>query len=380
MYPFFLRVQTPPRDEAARAPAAGRRPPFLENRHGVLVAVFLAFAAIVSAGLWKLDTSPSLSSYFAAGSTLRTSLDYVDRHGGSVPLELVVANPNGAPLRVGDDYQRLWRLQHQLERDPSVGSVMSLTLLLAEGKRPWYASFVPTGWVLRTLEGPRFGRVARYFVTKSHTRALFALRMRDSYRAVEPLENVARLERMVRLEGFKPVQVGGIYVLYSRLSVLVGKSLFEGLMLLLLAFAIMGAIIARSLRVGAAVLVGLSAVPVTMLGVLGLLHVPVDMISAPGANIAIGIGVDALIHTLVWVRRYPAASMGSWEAWSAVCKRLWKPILYSTSIVCAGFAMVLLGTLLAPLPAVLVVPWLATDRPPAYRAPWARRAYALGAK
>ena len=105
---------------------------------------------------------------------------------------------------------------------------------------------------------------------------------------------------------------------------------------------------------------------------------PLDIISAPGPNIAIGIGVDAMIHVIVWARRHPAGIRSS-ETWASVCSRLWKPILYSTSVVGAGFAIfmlsgfppaqrfgfsVVLGTLLAPLPALFLLPWLATVRMP----------------
>ena len=109
-----------------------------------------------------------------------------------------------------------------------------------------------------------------------------------------------------------------------------------------------------------------------------LRRVPLDIISAPGPNIAIGIGVDAMIHVIVWARRHPAGIRSS-ETWASVCSRLWKPILYSTSVVGAGFAIfmlsgfppaqrfgfsVVLGTLLAPLPALFLLPWLATVRMP----------------
>jgi len=63
--------------------------------------------------------------------------------------------------------------------------------------------------------------------------------------------------------------------------------------------------------------------------------------------------------------------------------------------VCAGFAIfllsdfpptrrfgliVVLGTLLAPLPAVLVVPWLTTIRARARSVRWVRRVFAVGAE
>jgi len=380
IYPFFLRIQTPrlPASEKADRESADIRQ-FFKYRHGRIVAAVLLATAVASIGLWKLDTEPSLFSYFKKDSEIRNSLEYIDQNGGSTPLNIAVSDPGKTPLKMDEVYPRLWRLQNTLERDPSVGSVMSLTLLLAEARRRPMASLIPVKWVLKLLESPILGKTAQYYITGDQTKTLFVLRMKESYRKADHLANVERLKQIIREEGFEPVLVGGTYLLYGKLSKLVETSIIEGLMLLILLFIIMGGIISRSLKVVGAMFISLSAIPVLMLGILGHFRVPIDIISAPGANIAIGIGVDAMIHVLIWVRRHPAGSMLAWEAWAGVCSRLWKPILYSMSVVCAGFGIfilsgfpptqrfgfsVVLGTLLSPLPALILLPWFATAQIP----------------
>ncbi len=380
IYPFFLRVQTPglPAGKRALGESTGLRP-FFKNRHGRIVAAVLVAAAAASIGLLNLDTKPSLFSYFKKGGEIRNSLEYIDQNGGSTPLNIAVADPGRAPLKMDEVYPRLWRLQNSLERDPSVGSVMSLALLLAEARRLPMASLLPVKWVLKLLESPILGKTAQYYITGDQTKTLYVLRMKESYRKADHLANVERLEKIIREEGFEPVLVGGTYLLYGKLSKLVATSIIEGLTLLILLFIIMGGIISRSIQVAGAMFISLGVIPLLMLGIMGHFRVPVDIISAPGANIAIGIGVDAMIHVIIWVRRHPAGSMLAWEAWAGVCSRLWKPILYSTSVVCAGFGIfilsgfpptqrfgfsVVLGTLLSPLPALLLLPWFAAAKMP----------------
>ena len=370
IYPFFLRIQTP--GLAARDPS---RKSFFQKRHGRIVAVILLAVAAASPGLGKLNTEPSLFSYFKKDGDLRNSLEYIDQNGGSSPLDIVISNQDGAPMKMKKDYPRLWQLQIALEKDPAVGSIMSLPLLLSEAKQSFPASVVPVGWILKALESPLFGKSAVYYMTKDQTKTLFLLRMKESYRKSDHLANIERLKRIVREHGFRPVLVGGTYLLYGKLSKLVASSMVEGLTILILLFIIMGGIISRSLRVIGAMFIGLATIPLLMLGILGHFRVPIDIISAPGANIAIGIGVDAMIHTLIWVKRHPAGDMRSWKAWADVCSRLSRPILYSMSVVCAGFGIfvlsgfpptqrfglsVVLGTLISPLPALFVVPWFAT--------------------
>ena len=379
IYPFFLQIQTPKlRKEKNAAESAGRHP-FFKSRHSWIVAAILVVTALASIGLWKLDTEPSLFSYFKEGSELRNSLEYIDQNGGSSLLKIVLANPKKTPLKIEETYPQLWRLHETLEDDPSVGSVVSLPLFLAEAKHSLLLSFMPIHWVLKLLESPILGKTAKYYITEDRTKTLFLLRMKETYRQSDHLSNVERLKRIIRGQGFEPVLVGGTYLLYGKLSKLVASSLFEGVVLLVLLFMPIGGIISRSFRVMVAMFISLGVIPLLMLGILGHFRVPIDIISAPGANVAIGMGVDAMFHMLIWVRRHPAGSMRSWEAWASVCSRLWRPILYSMTVVSTGFGIfilssfpptqrfgfsIALGMLLSPLPALFLLPWFATAKIP----------------
>ena len=93
--PFFLRIQTPKLPRARRRRSTSQRTihHFFKNKHGRIVASILLAAAVASIGILKLDTEPSLFSYFKKGSELRNSLEYIDENGGSIPLNIVLANP-----------------------------------------------------------------------------------------------------------------------------------------------------------------------------------------------------------------------------------------------------------------------------------------------
>jgi predicted RND superfamily exporter protein len=277
IYPFFLRMQTPrlpPRQKALRGSTDIH--PFFKKRHGRIVAAILLATAAASIGLWKLDTKPSLFSYFKKGGEIRNSLEYIDQNGGSTPLNIVLTDTSKAPLNIDEVYPRLWRLQTTLERDPSVGSVISLTLLLAEAKRSPLASFIPVNWILKALETPLFGKTAIYYITKDRTKTLFVLRMKESYRQADHLANVKRLEQIIRKEGFEPILEGGTYLLYGKLSKLIGSSIIEGLPLLIVLFVIMGGIISRSFRMIWAMSISLGVIPLLMLGILGHFRVPIS--------------------------------------------------------------------------------------------------------
>ncbi len=169
--------------------------------------------------------------------------------------------------------------------------------------------------------------------------------------------------------------IGGLYLLQGELSQLVAKSLIFGLGRLLLFFVIIAFIVSRSFKISLAMVLGLSVVPVCVFGMIGFSRTPVDLISAPAVNVAIGMGIDSMIHLVSAVRRRTKNGIDINTAWIQARVRLWKPILSSMFIICAGFAIfalsafpptkrfgleIVLGTALASLSAIFLVPILAT--------------------
>ena len=376
IYPSFLRLlrpaAAPPRPTAS---PASKLSSFFARRHAPVAIGLLVAAAAASLGLTRLNTEPRLFAYFKKTSEIRRSLEYIDRNGGSIPLLVVVAKSDGSPFKFSRDLPELWRLSTAMEREPAVGGVVSLPLYLTGARQSFWIRLVPVAWLVKLLEGDLYGQAARYYVTEDHTKVLFLLRMKETYAGRSHLANVERIKNVVRTNGLAPVIVGGPYLLYGDLTRLVAKSVAEGQVFLIGLFIVIGLLVSRSPRIAAALVPTLSLIPVLMLGLLGWLGVALDIISAPGANIALGIGVDAMVHLLVWVRRHPAGSMRSARAWSDVCGRLWKPIVYAMSVVSLGFAIfllssfpptqrfgiaVILGTLIVPAAALFVLPWIAT--------------------
>src|SRR5437660_9951039 len=164
-------------------------------------------------------------------------------------------------------------------------------------------------------------------------------RLRDKTR----LEVVEDLRAMSRKYGFKPELVGGIYYLEGRLAQLVASSLVTGLFWLNLLFIVIAWIVARSVRGALAMIVSCTLVPLCMLGGIGWLRVPMDVISAPATNVCIGIAIDSMIHLVFGVRRAQRDGEKGWSAWIAAREEQWRGIVYSDVIFAAGFAIFVLS-------------------------------------
>ena len=370
IYPFFLRWAVPPKSIAA---GTKRFSPFGVRRFILPVLLLLTLTFSLGLGMRKLNTDPSLLDYFKRDQPLRDGLEYVDHHGGSSPLFLVIADAQGRKLNTDDAYERMWKLQDALEKHKAVGTVISLPVLMAEGDRSPLSFFLTWEHLVRILERPEHDRVARSFVTQDHKEAVFLLRMVESGRTGYRASIVDELRSTVRKHGFEPVLVGGIYQLQGQLAKLVAASMIEGLEWLFGIFFCVALIITRSVRTPVAMIISLSLCRFCMLGTAGYLNVPVDIISAPAANVCIGMAVDSMIHLIFAVRRNRLLEKDAWKVWVAARDEQWRAVIGSATIIATGFAIftvsnfpptqrfglvVICGTLIDIMATLLVLPLL----------------------
>src|SRR6266513_1552429 len=318
MYPPFLRWAVPRKGKLIE-----QEPPraFWSRRYTILSLGVILVSAGLGLGLTRVNTDPSLLDYFKPHSELRDGLEYVDNSGGCNPLNLVVSAADGSLLNTDGAYEKMWRLHGALENYKDVGTVISLPTLLAEGDRTPFSFLLSYEKMTEMMEQPKYARVAKSFVTKDRTRAMFLLRMVEARRDKHRLEVVNDLRAICRKYGFKPELVGGIYYLQGRLAQLVASSLVTGLFWLNLLFIIIAWIVARSFR-GAVAMIVISALP---------------------TNVCIGIAIDSMIHLVFGVRRAQRDGKSGWPAWIAGREEQWRGIVYSDVIFAAGFAIFVLS-------------------------------------
>jgi len=342
LFPPFLRAAKTGVDRAGTLRQRLER--FFTTRHGVIAVCVILAAVALAPFSYRVNTDPTLPSYFASGERIHRGLEAIDRAGGSSPLDLVVADASGAPLDNDAAFQRLQALHQRLERHRDVGSVLSISLLMAETKRPWYSFLFSWETKLEQLDKPENARIGRTFISEDRKRGRFVLRMREMERS-RPREVVAgEIERIVHGQGFKPVSIGGLYPLQGELSNLVQGSVIRGLGGLLVGFFLIVLIVSRSLVSALAMTLCLAITPLSLFGLVGLFKMPLDIISAPAANVALPMGIDEMIHQGYTVRRARTKGEDIWAAWKQALAELWGPILASMLIVTSGFALFLLSS------------------------------------
>jgi hypothetical protein len=154
----------------------------------------------------------------------------------------------------------------------------------------------------------------------------------------------------------------------------VASSVLFGIGQLIIIFALIAWIVSRSLKITFAIVLSICIIPLIVLGMMGWLQVPLDVISAPACNIALGLGIDSMIHMVRAYRRQKQRNKNDAEAWANVRHRFWQPVLTFTLVMVLGFgifmfsefpstqrfgAAVVFGALIASMTALFVMPSVA---------------------
>jgi len=220
----------------------------------------------------------------------------------------------------------------------------------------------------------RYSKVTASFITDDRKHGLFLIRMKEGGRINQRLTVINEIKEIVYSHQFSPHFVGGIYTLQGYLSSHISSSLIYGLGRLILAFALISFIVSRSLRIGMAMTISISIVPLCILGSIGTFGIALDTISAPAVNVAIAMGIDAMIHMVHAYRRLGSKKGNHYDDWLKVRRAMWEPIITSMFIICSGFGIfffssfpptqrfggsIVFGTLIASTTVLFIFPLLA---------------------
>ncbi len=294
-------------------------------------------------GIERINTDPSLLSYFKNDSDLYQGLYHVDDNGGSSPLLFVIKRKDNGRLDNGASYDQMWGMQQRLSAQPSVGSVISLPVIMAEGNEHWLGRLLPWNILLDILSKPEHGAVAKSFINTNRDKAVFIIRMNEGGRTQDRLSIINELKSIPSQYGLKLSSIGGAYYLQGELASSVSQSMIIGILSLIALFGIVGLIISGQWIIAFSVMICASFVSIIVLGTLGALKIPIDIISSPAINICLGLIVDNIIHlTLAAKRRAKTLSnktMSSWTVWKeALDSQSW-PAIISTLTIMIGFSV-----------------------------------------
>ncbi|MDL0430637.1 MMPL family transporter [Marinobacter sp. TBZ242] len=381
VFPALLSLLPPPVDERVRSdriPFTDLFARFTEN-YGKTVLLGSAIIAVLCViGVSRLSVENSFIDYFKSSTEIHQGMVTIDdRLGGTTPLDVVVTDDKppesdgeGDPFASDCDpfvedcdpaeeyrdtwftYQKMNRLEkvhNYLDSLPETGKVLSISTTLdvlaqVNGGEPLDAlelAFVPSA-VPEDLQDI----LLTPYISEEHDQARFGIRILETSPDLRRQELLDRIRNHLTGEmGFEDDQVKltGMTVMYNNMLQSLFDSQIKTLGVVFLAIMIMFLILFRSVTLA---LIGMAPNLIaagSVLGLMGWLGIPLDMMTITVAAITVGIAVDDTIH---YIHRFKTEfeKDGDYIATMHRCHRSIGQAMFFTSLtIITGFSILVLS-------------------------------------
>lgn len=376
LFPSAMALLPPPAHRAANTglditPAIGR----FADRHGhtivIAAVVMLVFAVL---GMRQLRVENSFIEYFDEDTDIYQGMVVIDEQlGGTTPLDVIIdlspPNPFGNDSAFGDDFDfgdedeeesnaawftsdkmdRIVAIHEWLEALPETGKVLSLgTLLnlayeLNDGDK---LSSFELGVLYNRIPDDYKETLLRPYVSVEDNQVRYSIRVHET----DP--NLVRSELLQRIrDGLagefdlapEQIRLTGMLVLYNNML----QSLFDSQILTLglsaCATLLMFLVLFRSLWLAVLGTIPTFLATLTVLGIMGWLEIPLDMMTITIAAISVGIGVD---NSIYYMHRFKSSfpAIGNYRETMHYCHgSVGKGIYYTNFTIIAGFSILVLS-------------------------------------
>jgi predicted RND superfamily exporter protein len=304
--------------------------------HGTMILVISGIALILGAvGISRLTVENSFIDYFKHTTEIYQGMKVVDQElGGTTPLDVIIDLEKSevtAPVvtsesssKKNDEFEefsefdeaqnqekywftsdkmaRVMRIHDYLDSLPETGKVLSLATMvkiaekLNDGKPLDNFQLA----LLYTQIPPRFrDMILSPYVSIAHDQVRFSIRVRDSEKSLKRNQLLKKIDyELVNKLGLKQdhVHFSGMLVLYNNMLQSLFRSQILTLGVVILALMVMFMILFKSIKIAfIAIFPNLLSIGI-VLGVMGWLNIPLDMMTITIASISVGIAVDDTIH------------------------------------------------------------------------------------
>ena len=239
--------------------------------------------------------------------------------------------------------QRLQRLQHEFGELEGVGHQLSLVnfgklaVRVNEGKP--LTEYELTA-LYRLVDAELRDELIGGFFSEEHHQLRLSVRIQDSTEALNRSELLAQMRAALEPAQLAPeqVQFAGLFVLYEDLLSRLFDSQVRTLGLVFAALFFAFLLVFRSLGLALLAMLPNIFTSLAVLGLMGWLGITLDFMTITIAAVAMGIAVDDTIHYLHRYRQ-ERAGQDARAAIRATHQSVGHALLYTTLIICVGFAM-----------------------------------------
>ncbi len=244
---------------------------------------------------------------------------------------------------------QLEQIHDYLDALPESGKVMSLALLpklireLNDGRS---LSGVELAFLKALMPASVKDTLVQPFLSADGTQARFNMRVRESDPNLKRNELILKVERhLVDEMGYAPERVTptGVLVLYNNMLQSLFRSQILTLGFVFVAILAMFLVLFRSLYIGLIAMFPNMLAAGMVLGLMGWLGIPLDMMTITIAAITVGIAVDNTIHYVHRFKREFAERRNYLETMHACHASIGRAMYYVSVTIIVGFSILMLS-------------------------------------
>jgi len=356
------------------------------HRHGRLVLV-VSMAGLVFGvfGISRLTVENSFIGYFKESTEIYQGMKVLDQHlGGTTPLDVVIRFEDAKAVALtgvsdalaaadtdfdefeefedAETEERYWFTSSRMDRVvkihdylddlPETGKVLSLRTFLKiaesfnDGKP--LDTFQLTLLYNKLPEKFKSQLINRY-VSIPHNEVRFDVRIRDSFKTLKRNELLKKIEHdLVHRLSVDPARVHltGVMVLYNNMLQSLFMSQILSIGVVFLSIFCMLCILFQSIKIALIALFPNLLAAGTVLGVMGWLRIPMDLMTITIAAISIGIAVDTTIHYIYRFRKEIGIDQDYLQAMYRCHGSIGHAIYYTSLTIIIGFSILALSNFL----------------------------------
>ena len=340
---------------------------FIQHRTRATLMIFALLILIALTGIPRLSVENRFIDYYKESTEIFQGMTLIDtKLGGTTPMDIIIDAPadeimaedelfsNGDITSNSywfnrDGLREVAKFHQYLDELPETGKVLSvhtgMQLLESLNNGKPYSDFKLAVVYKRIPEDVKKALISPY-LSEDGNQLRFSIRLYESDKKLRRQELIEKIYLDLTGEyGLDPEQVtiSGIAVLYNNLL----QSLFRSQILTL--GAVFGAILLmfialfRAVRLSFAALIPNIISAGLILGLMGWIGIPLDIMTITIAAINIGIGVDDSIH---YIHRFRGEFIQDRNYWAAIarCHNSIARAMYYTSVtVVLGFSILSLS-------------------------------------
>jgi predicted RND superfamily exporter protein len=338
--------------------------------NGILILVVTGVLAVFSIiGVSRLMVENSFIAYFKKSTEIYQGMELIDQKlGGTTPLDVIVRFESFEPEETEDDEffedpfdemgeedeEKYWftegrmdtieRVHNYLDGLPETGKVLSVGTFLKIGRKLKGESLdsLEVAVLYSKLPDDYKNLILKPYLSIEDNEARFSVRVKDS---LESLKRDVFLKQVqddlinkLGLEKDK-VSLAGTMVLYNNMLQSLFSSQIKTLGVVAVVLLCMFIILFRSLKVALIAFFPNLLSAAVVLGVMGWMSIPLDMMTITIAAISIGIAVDDTIH---YIYRFKKEIMKDSDYYMALHRchgSIGHAMYYTSVIIIVGFSI-----------------------------------------